>query len=127
MKLLATPGVRRFAWANSDIITPEGVRIKIEATSYWQSGNLLDETGALRPTPLHPVSPKTQIRFAGLKARDAVAVPNSNEPQLFNSHIYIFVFQHEQDIERWNAMDLSQWSSTRFQAAVPPANGHGLL
>jgi hypothetical protein len=109
LKLLRIPSVRRVSWANSDIITPDGVRIEIKATSYWQSWKLLDESGALRPTPLYPISSKTQIRFAGLKARDAVAVPNSTEPQLLKSHVYFFAFQHEKDIERWNAMDISQW------------------
>jgi hypothetical protein len=31
------------------------------------------------------------------------------EPQLLKSHVYVFAFQHERDIERWNAMDISQW------------------
>lgn len=109
LKLLGAPSIRRVSWANSDIITQDGVRIEIKSTSYWQSWKLMDETGALRPTPLYPLSLKTQIRFAGLKARDAVAVPNSAELQLLKSQVYIFAFQHEKDIERWNAMDLSQW------------------
>lgn len=109
LKLLSIQGVRRISWANSDIITPEGVRIEIKATSYWQSWKLIDEMGALRPTPLHPIPSKTQIRFSGLKARDAVTTSIIPDPQLFKSHIYIFAFQHETDIERWNAMDLSQW------------------
>lgn len=65
LKLLGIPSVRRVSWANSDIITPDGVRIEIKSTSYWQSWKLLDEMGVLRPTALHPISPKTQIRFAG--------------------------------------------------------------
>lgn len=109
LRLLKIPGARRVSWANSDIITPDGVRVEIKSTSYWQSWKLMDETGAVRPTPLYPVSSKTQIRFAGLKARDAITVPNSIEPQVLKSHVYVFAFQHETDIERWNAMDLSQW------------------
>lgn len=109
LRLLGIPGVRRVSWANSDIITPDGVRVEIKSTSYWQSWKLMDEMGAVRPTPLYPVSSKTQIRFAGLKARDAISVPNSTEPQVLKSHVYIFAFQQETDIERWNAMDLSQW------------------
>ncbi len=123
LKLLEIPSVRRVNWANSDIITPEGVRIEIKATSYWQSWKILDEQGALRPVPLHPVSPKTQIRFSGLKARDAVAVPNSNEPQIFKSHIYIFAFQRERQFERWNAMDLSQWEFYALPVSVVGALG----
>jgi hypothetical protein len=123
-KLLGIPSARRLSWANSDIITAEGVRIEIKASSYWQSWKLLDETGALRPTPLHPVSSDTQIRFAGLKARDAVAVPNSDDPQLFKSQVYIFAFQHEKDIDRWNAMDLSQWEFYALPVSAVRALGY---
>jgi hypothetical protein len=118
LKLLEIPSKRRLNWANSDIITPKGVRIEVKASSYWQSWKLLDEKGALRPTPLHPVSSESQIRFAGLRARDAVAVPNSSDPQLFKSHVYIFAFQHEKDVERWNAMDLSQWEFYTLPVSV---------
>lgn len=109
LKLLAIPSVRRISWANSDIITADGVRIEVKASSYWQSWKLLDESGELRPVPLHPIHSDNRIRFSGLKARNAVDTSNSNDPRLFKSDIYIFAFQKEKDIERWNAMDLSQW------------------
>ncbi len=32
----------------------------------------------------------------------------STSPAL-KSQLYVFAFQHEKDITRWNAMDLSQW------------------
>ena len=108
-KLLDIPSARRIGWANSDIITPEGVRIEVKASSYWQSWKLLDEFGVARSTPLHPISAKTRIAFSGLKARDAVAVPDPTIQPTFKSHIYVFAFQHETEIEKWNAMDLSQW------------------
>lgn len=60
-------------------------------------------------SPLYPISDKTRITFSGLKARDAVTVPDSSKPQLLKSHIYVFAFQKEKNIEQWNAMDLSQW------------------
>jgi len=109
MKLLGIPSLRRMNWANSDIITSEGVRIEVKASSYWQSWKLLDEFGAVRASPLYPVSDKTRITFSGLKARDAVTVPDSSTPQQFKSHVYVFAFQHEMEIVKWNAMDLSQW------------------
>jgi hypothetical protein len=108
LKLLGIPGVRRVSWSNSDIITPDGVRVEVKSSAYWQSWKLMDEMGITRPTPLYPVSDKTQIRFSGLKARGGV-VPTSTEPQVFKSQVYLFAFQHEKEIERWNAMDLSQW------------------
>jgi hypothetical protein len=109
LKLLGIARARRVSWANSDIVTEEGVRIEVKASSYWQSWKLMDGTGALRPTPIHPVSSEAQIRFAGLKARDAGDISKSSDPRLFKSDIYVFAFQHEKDSERWDAMDLSQW------------------
>ncbi len=109
MKLLGVSGVRRMSWANSDVITQDGVRIEVKASSYWQSWKLLDEFGAVRVPPLYSISDKTRITFSGLKARDAITVPDSSKPQLLKSHIYVFAFQNEKNIERWNAMDLSQW------------------
>src|ERR1700689_4726483 len=51
LKLLGIPSERRISWANSDIITKDGVRIEVKATSHWQSWKLLDESGALRVPP----------------------------------------------------------------------------
>ena len=33
------------------------------------------------------------------------------------SDLYVFAFQHERDILRWNAMDLSQWEFYLLAAA----------
>jgi hypothetical protein len=108
-KLLGISSTRRVSWANSDIITPEGVRIEVKASSYWQSWKLLDEFGNAYSSPLHPISAKTRIGFAGLKARDAVTVPGPKTKPEFKSHVYVFAFQHEEDSERWDALDLTQW------------------
>jgi hypothetical protein len=109
LQLLRIPGHRRVSWANSDIVTPDGVRIEVKASSYWQSWKLLDEFGAPRTSPLHPISAKTQVAFAGLRARDAVAAPDSSIAPDFKSHLYVFALQRETNPELWNAMDLTQW------------------
>jgi len=111
LKLLGIPSERRISWANSDIITKDGVRIEVKATSHWQSWKLLDESGALRVPPLHPISSnnRAKIKFGGLRARDAVTVPDPSKNIAFKSDIYVFAFQHEEEPELWNAMDLSQW------------------
>lgn len=110
LKLLGIPSERRISWANSDIITLEDVRIEVKASSYWQSWKLLDESGKPRVPPLYPNSLKrSNIRFGGLRARNAVAVPDSSTKPAFKSDIYVFAFQHETEPELWNAMDLSQW------------------
>lgn len=111
LRLLGIPSTRRISWANSDIITQNGVRIEVKASSYWQSWKLLDESGKPRVPPLYyPISSRRSgVTFAGLKARDAVTVPDPSTKATFKSDIYVFAFQHEEEPELWNAMDLSQW------------------
>jgi hypothetical protein len=111
LKLLGIPSKRRISWANSDIITQDGVRIEVKASSHWQSWKLLDESGTLRVPPLHPISlnSRGKIKFGGLRARDAVTVADPSKNVAFKSDIYVFAFQHEEEPEMWNAMDLSQW------------------
>ena len=109
LKLLGISSDRRVSWANHDIIKAGKVKIEVKASSYWQSWKLLDGTGALRPTPLSPVSSDKQIRFVGLKARNSDGILKDSDLPDFKSDVYIFAFQHEKQIERWNAMDLSQW------------------
>jgi hypothetical protein len=110
LKLLGIPSERRISWANSDIITQDGVRIEVKASSYWQSWKLLDEFGKARvPYLCSSPSKKTKIKFAGLRARDAVTISDPSLRAAFKSDLYIFALQHERVPERWNAMDLSQW------------------
>lgn len=109
-KLLGVVTPRRVSWANSDVITPEGVRIEVKSTAVWQSWKLLDESGMPEPTPKHPaVQDDRRIRFSGLKARDSTAVPDSAKPKAFKSDLYVFAFQKNSDPTTWNAFDLTQW------------------
>jgi hypothetical protein len=109
LKLLGIPSSRRISWANSDIITPNNVRIEVKATSYWQSWKLLGESGAEYASPLYEPAPDSRIRFGGLKARNAVNVADKTGSSSLKSHLYVFAFQHQKDLSLWNAMDLSQW------------------
>jgi hypothetical protein len=113
LKLLDIPGVRRTSWTNSNIVTPDGLKIDVKASSYWESWKLLDEPGVPRLSPAGALS--SQIGFAGVKAhsvflvKEARVVSDRSAPHDLKSDIYVFAFQHEKNIERWNAMDLSQW------------------
>ena len=108
-RLLGVRSSRRISWANSDVIT-SGVRIEVKATSYWQSWKVLDETGQPYSKSLYDVPTNdSAIRFGGLAARDALRVADQSKARELKSQIYVFAFQHEKDISRWNAMDLSQW------------------
>ena len=108
-KLLAVPTRRRVSWANSDIITPNGTRIEVKSTAYWQSWKYVGENGLPLAQPSHlPADDDSRIRFAGLKARDSTTTDRSMNRQ-FKSDFYVFAFQHEKDLAKWNALDLSQW------------------
>lgn len=108
MKLLGIPSERRIGWANSDLII-DGVKLEVKASSYWQSWKLMYDNGVMRDAPLHPISAKTKIKFAGLKARGGDGAVDPNTEQEFKSDIYVFAFQKEEQIDKWDAMDLSQW------------------
>jgi hypothetical protein len=108
-KLLGVPSERRVSWANSDLITARGIRIEVKSTAYWQSWKYLGEDGLPLPQPKHlPAENDSKIRFSGLKARDSTA-PDSTNTKEFKSHLYIFAFQHEKSLDKWNALDLTQW------------------
>jgi hypothetical protein len=109
-KLLGIQSARRIYWSNSDLLTPEGVGMEVKATAFWQSWKLLDGTGTPYPQPIYSKRlDERRIRFAGLMARDSTSVPDISKPPALKSQIYVFAFQNEKDLERWNAMDLSQW------------------
>ena len=74
-------------------------RIEVKSTARWQSWKILDEEGKPRSTPKKPATPDTKIRFQGLRTDDG----------MYNADIYVFCFQNEADLERWNAFDLAQW------------------
>jgi hypothetical protein len=108
-KLLGVESVRRVSWANSDLVTPEGIRIEVKASSFWQSWKVLDEFGGPRTEQKHGIPTESSIRFGGLLARDSTSTVDMKSGRALKSDVYVFAFQHERDIARWNAMDLSQW------------------
>jgi len=116
-KLLHIQTLRRCSWANSDIITPGGTRIEVKSTAYWQTWKFLNEYGELEETPKHKaLTDDNKIRFAGLMARDSTSTDWSKTPT-FKSDLYVFAFQSEKEIEKWNALDLNQWEFFLVSAA----------
>ncbi len=109
-KLLGVDSPRRVSWANSDVVTPSRVTLEVKATSYWQSWKVIDQHGQPYAEPLYKVpADDSKIRFSGLTARDSTTVADMSTSPALKSQLYVFAFQHEKDITRWNAMDLSQW------------------
>ncbi len=108
-KLLGIAATRRILWANSDLITSSGVRIEVKSSAYWQSWKYLDESGQPLAKALHePTSSRGKIRFTGLMAGDSTQTDRSKKMD-FKSDLYVFAFQNETNLDRWNALDLSQW------------------
>lgn len=97
--------------ANSDLITPEGVRIEVKSTAYWQSWKLYTEDGT--PIPLEQIEPQHWARlqkpltFQVRRTRDSVD-RSGNEPKLW-SDLYVFAAQFERDPVKWNILDMGQW------------------
>jgi hypothetical protein len=105
-RLLRVKTPRRISWANSDIITPGRIRIEVKSTAHWQSWKFLNEHGEPEVVPKYtPKEGDVGVRFAGLKARDSTSVDFSKEP-VFKSDLYVFAFQKERNIEKWDALDL---------------------
>lgn len=109
IKLLNIPHARRVSWANSDVMAVEGVTIEVKSSAFWQSWKLVDERGLERVEPAKPACEESNVRFSGLRARDAVTVSQRSDPKDLKADVYVFAFQHEHVPARWNAMDLSQW------------------
>ena len=109
-KLLGIESPRRISWANSDVVTPSRVRLEVKATSYWQSWKVIDQYGQPYAEPRYTI-PKddSKIRFGGLMARDSSSTTDMSMSRALKAQLYVFAFQHEKYITRWNAMDLSQW------------------
>jgi hypothetical protein len=122
-KLLGIQSARRISWANSDVLTVEGVTLEVKATAFWQSWKWIDGTGKQRTEPSFPATDESKVRFGGLTARNADGVADSASARTLKSHLYVFAFQHETDYARWNAMDLSQWEFYIFPAVEIPSLG----
>ncbi len=110
-KMLGIEGERRISWANSDLITLDGIRIEIKSTSYWQSWKLMDEHGKIKKAPEkgNPLKADNEIKFGGLKAKDSLGKDQWGGESAYKSHLYLFCFQKEKDYFRWNALDMDQW------------------
>ncbi len=109
LKLLGVESRRRVSWSNSDVVTESGVRVEVKASAYWQSWKVLDEFGKPMSERKYRDGPDSSVRFGGLRARDSSGVTDMAKDRALKSELYVFAFQHERDIVKWNAMDLSQW------------------
>jgi hypothetical protein len=73
--------------------------VEVKATAYWQSWKVLDENGSPKLFPKKPATPDGRVSFGGLKTKKGE----------YKADLYVFCFQRERELERWNALDLNQW------------------
>jgi hypothetical protein len=109
--LLGLPQTRRISWGDSDHVTPEGVRIEVKASAYWQSWKLIEMDGAAKLVEAVPSNQNPGVSFGSLRTKNSV---------VYKSDLYVFAFQRERDPQLWNALDLTQWefyALTRDQLA----------
>lgn len=108
--ILEIPTNRRVSWANSDIITPDGIRLEVKASAFWQSWKLVNEDGTIKDLKGEELIPKnvSTIRFTGLIGRDSVSDQWKGDSG-YKSEIYVFCFQNEKNPLIWNALDMNQW------------------
>ena len=100
----------RFDYGNFDLRSSGGLRVEVKSSAYWQSWKLRNPDGS--PKTSHEIdrwrpTEKKRIVFGGLRAKDAV--DRTNTTIGYKSDFYVFAFQSEQDLDRWDALNLDQW------------------
>ncbi|MES2569918.1 MAG: hypothetical protein V4710_07660 [Verrucomicrobiota bacterium] len=107
--LMGLPLTRRVSWADSDIITPCGLRIEVKSSAYWQSWKLVNEDGTRKPMP-PPVDPaRKKVVFGGLRSGTSVDTSPQLTAPAFKSDIYVFCLHTQTDPTAWDAWQLSHW------------------
>ena len=106
---MGLPLKRRVSWADSDLITPVGIRIEVKASAYWQSWKLVNEDGTRKPIPPQIDPNRVSVRFGGLQARTAVSPAPEDDPPRFKSDLYVFCLHCQTDAAAWDAWQLSHW------------------
>lgn len=108
LKLPLAPQERRLWSANCDLRHKGGTRIEVKATSYWQSWRVFDEQGEPRAQPI-AIPSESKIQFRVAPTRTTTAGSNRASAPGYKADLYVFCFEHEQELEKWNALDLTQW------------------
>jgi hypothetical protein len=107
--LLGLPLTRRVSWADSEIITPAGLRIEVKSSAYWQSWKLVNEDGTRKPVP-PPVDPaRKKVVFGGLRSGTSVDTSPQRPSREFKSDVYVFCLHTQTDATAWDAWQLSHW------------------
>jgi hypothetical protein len=107
-KILDIPTQRRYLWANSDLLSREGIKIEVKASAYWQSWKALDPDGSHKDLSKVVMQPDSKIRFSNLITKDTIYNSIESAASL-KSDLYCFCFHNEKNYQQWNAMDIEKW------------------
>jgi hypothetical protein len=97
----------RHEFADCDVLGPKGWRIEVKATAYWQSWRVLDENGQPLLEPRKPAA-LSKICFQVQPTLTVTATQRGLKPE-YKAHVYVLCFQHEENLDLWNALNLAQW------------------
>jgi hypothetical protein len=81
-------------WANFDVQTPDGIRIEVKASAYWQSW---------------PQRGPSKIIFSGLTARSWEEDGSYSADRQIRADVFVFAVQACADPVEYDPLDISQW------------------
>lgn len=81
-------------WANFDVETPDGIRIEVKASAYWQSW---------------PQRGPSKIVFSGLTARSWEDDGSYSADRQIRADVFVFAVQACADPTKYDPFDINQW------------------
>ena len=81
-------------WANFDVQTPDGIRIEVKASAYWQSW---------------PQRGPSKIVFSGLTARTWEDDGSYSADRQIRADVFVFAVQACADATKYDPLDVGQW------------------
>jgi hypothetical protein len=93
-KAVGATEVPKEEWANFDVQTPDGIRIEVKASAYWQSW---------------PQRGPSKIVFSGLTARSWEDDGSYSDERQIRADVFVFAVQACADPAKYDPLDIDQW------------------
>ena len=95
-------------WANFDVQTPDGIRIEVKASAYWQSW---------------PQRGPSKIVFSGLTARTWEDDGSYSVDRQIRADVFVFAVQACADPTKYDPLDIGQWEFYVLPASAVAETG----
>jgi hypothetical protein len=95
-------------WANFDVQTPDGIRIEVKASAYWQSW---------------PQRGPSKIVFSGLTARSWEEDGSYSAERQIRANVFVFAVQACADPTKYDPLDVGQWEFYVLPASAVAETG----